>query len=232
MLRRYRWRLIQAVMVCILGGLAWQINGQIRQSRLDRALYQAVANGDAAAAERWLREGANANAKPSDLTVFLHSVPRPLLFDPTKYQLLVTGARGGAYDGVPVAFAVRDVATAKALLAHGADPNAEGRGRTWLMQAASAGDAALVRELLARGADVNRRAAYGLTVLQQVVVHARFQRGRGSRRYADAVRVLLDAGADVNAKGPAQYGRTALAMATQYEETEIIRLLRQAGAKG
>lgn len=231
MLRHHRWRLILALVVCTLGGLAWQINSQVRQSRLNRALSHAVANGNAAAAERWLRAGANANAKPSDLSVMLRSAPRPMLINPAKYRILAAAARGGAYDGIPVAFAARDVATAKALLAHGADPNAEGRGRTWLMAAASRGDAALVRELLARGADVNRRAAYGLTVLQQVVVHARDQRGQQARRYAEVVRALLDAGADVNAAGATPYGRSALAMARQYHETEIIRLLRRAGAK-
>jgi uncharacterized protein len=106
------------------------------------------------------------------------------------------------------------------------------RGRTWLMAAASRGDAAVVRELLAHGAAVNRRASYGLTVLQQVVVHARNRIDRGPRRYAQVVQSLLGAGADVNATAPALYGRTALLMATRYHETEIIRLLRQAGAKG
>lgn len=231
MLRRYRWRLILGLVVCILGGLAWQINLQVRQSRLNRALSQAVTRGDAAAAERWLREGASANAKPSDLSVFLHSAPRPMLVNPTKWHILIGAARYDTYDGVPVSHSVRDLATAKVLLAHGADPNGEGRGRTWLMVAASRGDAALVRELLARGADANRRAAYGLTVLQQVVVHARAKGGREARRYAEVVRALLDAGADVNAAAATQYGRSALAMARRYHETEIVRLLKQAGAE-
>jgi uncharacterized protein len=232
MLHRYRWRLIGTVVACIVVGLAWQINRRMSQSRLDRALYQAVAKGDAAAAERWLRSGASANAKPSDLAVFLNSVPRPLLLDPPRYRVLAAAARSGVYDGVPVAHFVRDVATAKALLAHGADPNIEGRGRTWVMVAASNGDAAILRELLARGGDVNRRAAYRLTVLQQVVVHARDRCGPEAQRYAEVVRVLLDAGADLNASGATPYGPTALAMAKRYHETEIIRLLKQAGARG
>ena len=117
---------------------------------------------------------------------------------------------------------MKDAATARVLLAHGADPNAEGRGRTWLMAAASGGDAPVVRELLAHGATVNRRATYGLTVLQQVVVHAMNPSDRGPHRYDQVVQSLLEAGADVNATAPA----------TRYRETEIICLLRQAGAKG
>jgi hypothetical protein len=232
MIRRYRWRFILAFVVCIVAGLAWQIHIRLRQSRLNEALYQAVEKEDAAAAEHWLSEGANANAKPSDFVVMLHSAPRPMLINPTKWPFLATAARSGLYGGVPVVHFVKDAATARVLLARGADPNAEGRGRTWLMAAASRGDAAVVRELLAHGATVNRRASYGLTVLQQVVVHARIRIDRGPRRYALVVRSLLDAGADVNATAPAPYGRTALLMATRYHETEIIRLLRQAGAKG
>jgi hypothetical protein len=233
MLRHHRWRLILGLVACVLGGLAWQISIQMRQSRLNRALSQAVAKRDAAAAQRWLLKGANANAKPSDLTVFLRSAPRSMLFDPTKYHLLTGAARYGAYDGVPVAHCVRDVATAKALLAHGADPNAEGRGRTWLMVAAIRGDVALVRELLAHGGDVNRRATYGLTVLQHTVVDARGRPSWESRRYAKVARALLNAGADANAKGTGlNAGITALAMATRYRQTDIIRLLKQAGAKG
>jgi hypothetical protein len=232
MIRRYRWWFILAFVVCIVSDLAWQIHVQIRQSRLNEALYQAVEKEDAAAAEHWLSEGANANAKPSDFSVMLHSAPRAMLTDPTKWPILAAAVRGGLYGGVPVVFFVKDAATARVLLAHGADPNAEGRGRTWLMFAASSGDAAVVRELLAHGATVNRRATYGLTVLQQVVVHARNPIDRGPHRYAQVVQSLLEAGANVNATAPALYGRTALLLATRYHETEIIRLLRQAGTKG
>jgi uncharacterized protein len=232
MMRRYRWRLILAFVGCIVASLAWQIHVQICQSRLNQALYQAVEREDAAAAEHWLSEGANANAKPSDLRVMLNSAPRPMLTNPAKWPILAAAARGGLYDGIPVVFFVKDAATARVVLAHGANPNAEGRGRTWLMVAASRGDAAVVRELLARGATANRSASYGLTVLQQVVVHARNRIDRGPHHYAQVVQSLLTAGADVNAPAPGLYGRTALFMATRYHETEIVRLLRQAGAKG
>jgi ankyrin repeat protein len=200
MMRRYRWRFILAFVGCIVASLAWQIHMQICQSRLNQALYQAVEREDAAAAEHWLSEGANANAKPSDLRVMLNSAPRPMLTNPAKWPILAAAARGGLYDGIPVVFFVKDAATARVVLAHGANPN--------------------------------RSASYGLTVLQQVVVHARNRIDRGPHHYAQVVQSLLTAGADVNAPAPGLYGRTALFMATRYHETEIIRLLRQAGAKG
>ena len=101
MLRRHRWRLILALLACILGELVWQIHVQMRQSRLNEALDQAVEKEDAIAAEHWLSEGANANEKPSDWLGMLHSAPRPMLTDPTKWPLLATAARSGLYGGVP-----------------------------------------------------------------------------------------------------------------------------------
>jgi ankyrin repeat protein len=230
MLRRYRWRFIFALVACVLGGLAWQINTQIRRSRLNEALYRAVGSGNAAATEHWLREGADANAKPSDFSVMLHSAPRPTLMDPTKWSLLATFYTRGTYGGVPVVFFVKDVGTARVLLAHGADPNAGGRGRTWLMMAASQGDLPVVRELLAHGAAVDRRATYGLTALQHAVVSWKDVSPGAPHEYPKVVRALMNAGADINALTP--QGMTTVMIAKRAGRKDIIRWLRQAGAKG
>jgi ankyrin repeat protein len=217
-------------MACLLAGVAWWASIGVRQSRLNQALSKAVASGNAAAADCWLREGADANAKPSDFSVMLHSVPRPVLLNPRKWSLIASFYNSGLYGGMPVAFAATDAATARVLLAHGADPNAEGRGKTWLMLAAFQGKLTVVRELLAHGAAVDRRATYGLTALHHAVA-SWTQVSRGAPHgYTKVVRALMDAGADINAKTPG--GATALAIARRSRRSDIVRWLRRAGAKG
>jgi ankyrin repeat protein len=82
----------------------------------------------------------------------------------------------------------------------------------------------MMRELIARGADVNLRFGPDATFLMLAA----------SGITPDAVRTLLEAGADVNARD--QEGRTALDYAEQKdglesERREIILLLKQAAAK-
>ena len=65
-----------------------------------------------------------------------------------------------------------------------------------LIQAVKAGDADAARALMAEGADVNVRNESGYTALERAVMRANI--GEGS---VAIVKTLLDAGADVNAKG-------------------------------
>jgi ankyrin repeat protein len=149
------------------------------------ALYLASVNGSAAMIEKLLKAGANANAAA-----------------PEGETALMTAARTG------------NVEAARVLLAHGARVEArEGwRGQTALMWAAAQNHPAMVLELLSSGADVNARSAVqqwerqntqeprekwlapgGLTPLL-------FAARQGS---LDSARILVEAGADVNATDPA-----------------------------
>ena len=105
------------------------------------------------------------------------------------------------------------------LLASGADVNARDRyGRTPLMEAVYGGHADTVEALLKRGADANAKDASGWTALMEAA----------SKSRSCAVRSLLAHGAEVNAVS--KNGRTAL-IVTPRADTEIIRMLKRAGAK-
>lgn len=108
----------------------------------------------------------------------------------------------------------------KTLLAEGIDVNTrDGCGRTALMEAAFSGHTETLRVLLKNGAEVNVTDCDGWTALIEAA----------SKGYSDAVRVLLAAGADVNTKS--KNGWTALKAAAR-GHTEIIKLLKNAGARG
>ena len=149
---------------------------------------------------------------------------------------------------------VDSLAVVKALLAHGADVNATlktptlrrhhstgdaslGEGTTPLMRAARFGDAAAMRALVEGGADVSRRQRNGTTaMLFAAGVGFRIGDGgfartdRGTEADAiEALRLFLDAGADVNAA--MDNGDTPLHAAAGRDGGEIIRFLVARGAK-
>jgi len=136
------------------------------------------------------------------------------------------------------------------LLAHGTNPNAPlktpatqrahtpgeptlNEGSTPLMRAAKNGDSAAIRLLLENGADPNIRAKNGTTALMFAA-----GLGRGTGAFANdyateadllqAVKVLVAAGADVNAVSEA--GQTPLHFGAQASD-EIVRFLAESGAK-
>jgi hypothetical protein len=90
-----------------------------------------------------------------------------------------------------------------------------------LRRAASVGDVARVRELLAAGVDVNSANAYGGTALA-------FACDKG---HLEVVKVLLDKGADLEAKDRF-YSSTPLQWAAVKGHAEIARMLLAKGAKG
>ncbi|ALG86601.1 ankyrin [Gordonia phthalatica] len=87
-----------------------------------------------------------------------------------------------------------------------------------LQQAAAANDAARVRELLARGAEIESRGHQGRTPLVTAT----------KNRAVDAARVLIDAGADVNAKDDIQDSAYLYAGAEGYDA--ILRMTLDHGA--
>jgi ankyrin repeat protein len=115
------------------------------------------------------------------------------------------------------ATAVGDTQLLRMLLDHGADVNARNKaGATALMWAS--GDLDKVRALVDRGADVNARADSGRTPLMIAV---------GSPGAADAVKLLIEKGADVRYS---HQGFTVLMAAAEGSDRAVVRLLLARGA--
>jgi ankyrin repeat protein len=118
----------------------------------------------------------------------------------------------------------------------GADRSADailGIGTTPLIRAAKAGDAPAIRLLLAHGALTDLPQATGVTPLMAAAgVNTADIDTRGRFKTQDqalhAARLLLDAGADVNARD--MRGQTALHGAASRGYTELVQLLAERGA--
>ena len=171
-----------------------------------QSIALAAENGNAATLERLLEAGADPNTSL-----------------PGGETALMTAARGGDTDGVRV------------LLVNGADPNAKEslRGQTALMWAAARNNAAAIHILAELGGDISARTdnpprspgrtfsdppSTGFTPLLFAV--------RGG--HIDAVRVLLEVGADVN--DPLSDGQSALVVASANAHWELTDYLLDRGA--
>ena len=172
-------------------------------------LSLAAQNGNAWIIERLIAAGADANAAL-----------------PGGESVLMTAARTGNSDAI------------KALLDHGADVNAKTpRGQTALMWAAAKNNADTVKLLVERGADINARTAND-TRSEWKPRYAPFDAppptGFTALLFAvrtssiDAVRALLDAGADVNET--LSDGQSALVVALANRHWEVADFLLDRGA--
>ncbi len=167
--------------------------------------------------------------------------------------VLLTPACGGT--ALHQAAKSGDVAKVKRLLEHG-EADAEARdedGRTALYVAAKAGKAAVVKQLLEAGADAEAKgeerwragwtaldiAAYNghVDVAKLLLKHgyadkdvgmALFRAAHGYSNTAAVAKLLLEHGADVNARD--EDGWTALYVATEGGNTDMVKLLLEHGA--
>ncbi len=175
-------------------------------------LWNASMNGSASMARLLLRAGANPNAA-------LVSGESPVM----------TAARTGAPDVLEL------------LLTAGAEPDARGtRGQTALMWAASQSHPETVRVLLAHGADVSARSDTWSQVMavpphadpanQQDVPHGGNTALLFAARVGDvtSARLLLDAGADVDATDAS--GLSAVDLAAHSGFSDLVTLLLDRGA--
>lgn len=110
------------------------------------------------------------------------------------------------------------------LIQYGADVNAKSEpgGSTALRCATLMGHTDMVKVLLDAGAQVNARTRVDKFTETPLIVAARLG-------YTSSVRLLLERGADVNAKDGK--GKTALMWAQEKGHTDIVRLLKLAGAR-
>jgi ankyrin repeat protein len=91
-----------------------------------------------------------------------------------------------------------------------------------LIAAARDGDTTRLSELIASGADVNQRGGVNDWTPLMHAVH---------KNQIATVRLLIQAGADINAVAGARGGDTALRLAMVQDRPEIAALLREHGAK-
>ncbi len=178
--------------------------------------------------------------------------------DPEKVRLLLehgADAKGRSDDGrVPLVIAAGRYGSSpvlKLLLDHGADPNSKSPASTFgtatpLGEAAYAGDEAAFRMLIEHGADVKAvgpQALYfaiqsGCTVCRDILLQSADRRVLSAamlltappRGDAQAVKMLLEHGADANATNPA--GRTILMLVSSSDvfPVETVQALLDGGA--
>ena len=187
-------------------------------------LIIAARSGDIAAIESQIAEGASLDGTSSDGATPLHyAVERG---DAQIAAILLdagANAEAKTRNGVtPLALAALggDAQIVTDLLDHGADPNGlSAEGESPLMLAALNGRPAVVRALVERGADPNLTEPFrGQTALMWAA-------GAGN---AEAVSILLDAGAVLDARSDA--GFTPLLFAVRNAELDSLARLIEAGA--
>ncbi|KAJ7693003.1 ankyrin repeat-containing domain protein [Mycena rosella] len=175
--------------------------------------------------------------------------------------LLEKGAAADTGDGkfypsqLQVASAEGYTEIVRLLLEKGADiERAEGLGGTALQNACQGGHTEIVRLLLEKGADIERTAIFSDGTAVQLassggcteIVRLLLEKGADVERtggfsekttlqlasrkgYAEIVRLLLEKGADVNARGGTS--DSALDAALEEDHQDVVRLLREHGAK-
>jgi ankyrin repeat protein len=143
-----------------------------------------------------------------------------------------SGGAGG-YTTLLAAASANDLAMARLFVEKGVDVNAESkRGDTALHFAAGAGNLAMVKLLLAKGANANaashesiqvRKGPIGLNHLTALMYAAPY----GT---PELVGTLIDAGAEVNAKDVRDMTPLMLAVASETQNPDVVRLLLAKGA--
>ena len=202
---------ILSVMVLSLSLLA---AGQAAPGSLDDQLIQSARNGDTAAVQQLLQQGANIEAKPygdAALPVaagFGHVDVVKLLLD--KGANIETKDRNG-WTPLELAIAYGRPGVVNLLLEKGANPEAA------LLYAVGKGKPEVVKLLLEKGANPEVKDKYGATAL---IWAAR-------KGQSDVVKLLLDKGANVEVKD--NHGATALINAAYKGRSEVVKLLLEKG---
>jgi uncharacterized protein len=227
-----------AAMASKLLGAGADANGALLSG--ETPLMEAARRGNLATARALLSGGANPNAKENNggQSVLMWAVSER--HAPVVEELIRRGADIHARSKAgftPLMFATQqgDVDSARILIAAGARPNdvMPNTGLTPLIIASAMGRRDVVTLLLEKGADANAVDAQGFTPLH----HAALEKGT-----VDIVKALLkhDAKPDVRLiqpkptfitiSGIVMQGATALAMAAEINNLEVVKVLVEAGA--
>ena len=203
--------------LCRLGTIALVALAALGAARDDHRLADAVERRDSRAIESLLAGRADVNGVQADGATALHWA---VYWDDRRSVDAIVGAGANVnaandHGVTPLALAAenRNDVIVEKLLAAGANPNAAiSTGETVLMTASRAGSPAVVKALIARGAEINRaEPGHGQTALMWAI----------SERHADVVLLLLNAGADANARSRVRHRTVQLS--TRYGDQNSVR---------
>ena len=142
-------------------------------------------------------------------------------------NLIGAGADVHVYDEIPYShdgMGTRNKAIVQALVTAGFKPAIQD-----LISAASAGNSDVASIVIRGGVAPNSRDRNGRPALTVVAIQSRYTpQVLNGGHYPETANELIQAGADVNARGPD--GETALMCAAQSGQVQIVRALLQAGA--
>lgn len=201
----------------------------VKQSAQDgyTPLMRAAESGQVNVVRALLKKGARVD-EPYGPTALMLAASRGHLA--AVKVLLAAGANPNVSVGTPHAgemtvlmFGImsRNLVLVQTLIKAGAKVNPQTEeGDAPLMMAVHSRHLGIIKTLLAAGANVNARRSNGYTAL--MIAADIFDPA--------PARVLIAAGADVNAKN--KFGETALALARKQGHTDVVTVLKRAGAKG
>ncbi|MGE3874981.1 MAG: ankyrin repeat domain-containing protein [Parvibaculaceae bacterium] len=191
-------------------------------------LHQAAARNDAALIETLLKQGARVDARDgSGRTALLVATQADAV--EAAQALIAAGADVNAKDNIQdsaylYAAAEGRLEILRLTLAAGADLESVNRyGGTGLIPASHHGHPDIVRELLKTDIAIDHVNRLGWTALIETIILS-----DGGPTHTEILRLLVDAGADVNLAD--RDGVTPLAHAEQRRYAEMARILKAAGA--
>ena len=207
---------------------------QVPPSPAEKARYTgllaAASKGDAAQIRSLTAKGERPDVRDAYRRTPLHVAAHEGRHEAMR-ALVAAGADPNAlendrYDIVTIAAVVNDVPTLKLALALGASArNVTSRyDGTALIAAAHLGHAEVVRTLIGAGAPLDHVNNLGWTALIESIVL-----GDGGPRHTETLRLLVEAGANVNLAD--RNGQTPLALARGRRYGAMATLLLQAGAR-
>ena len=225
-------RILFALFLAVLTALpaSAQIAPTEAELRADGGLHAAAARGDVADIEKRIAAGENKEAIDSRQRTPLHVAAFHKKYDAAR-ALIRLGADPNKleidrYDIITIASVANDAPMLKIALDGGGNARAvtSRYDGTALIAAAHLGHAEVVRMLIAAGAPLDHVNNLKWTALIESIVL-----GDGGRNHADALRALVEAGANVNI--PDGTGSTPLKLARDRGHREMVGILEKAGAK-
>ncbi len=212
------------------GALQAQVAPSARETAAYRGLHAAAHRGDLAALAQLVAAGADLNGRDGYGRTPLHVATFA-----GQREAITALARAGAnlqlleqdrYDAVTIAAVAGDEATLQVLLSLGASARqtTSRYDGTALIAAAHLGHVGGVRQLVAAGAPLNHvNNLHWTAVIESIVL------GDGGARHQATLRILIDAGANLQLAD--RHGQTPLALARGRGYRDMVQMLERAGAR-